>query len=176
MCKVRNNANPIIIIPVRKLVFNYARSSWTYSYIKCNCMVVENWSTGVYVHACIRTYAHTYIHTVAWPLPCNDLEMGDYIRPVSGQRLGKHVPMATSTHATWELGVVYAVHAEELKELWQPVGSWAREGRLRRDGAIVELTSSAQVAVTRTWASEDEESPLLEAVARERLVKTQQAG
>jgi hypothetical protein len=28
----------------------------------------------------------------------------------------------------------------------------------------------------RTWAREAEESPLLEAVARERLVKTQQAG
>jgi hypothetical protein len=105
--------------------------------------------------------------------------MGGYIRPVSGQQLGKHVPMATTMHATWEQGVVYAVRAEELKELWQLVGSWALQGKLRRDGTIVELTvdkSYAQAAVTRTWASEDEESPLLEAVAREWLMKTQQAG
>jgi hypothetical protein len=33
-----------------------------------------------------------------------DREMGGYIKPVSGQRLGKHVPAATVTHAvlyTW---------------------------------------------------------------------------
>jgi hypothetical protein len=53
------------------------------------------------------------------------------------------------------------------------VESWALQGRLRRDGAIVELT------VAKSWVSgcspgsidvstEPEESPLLEAVARER--------
>jgi hypothetical protein len=36
--------------------------------------------------------------------------------------------------------------------------------------------SSARAAVTKTLAREVEKSPLLEAVARERLVKTQQAG
>jgi hypothetical protein len=40
---------------------------------------------------------------------------------------------------------------------------------MRRDGAVVELTVT-------TWARETEESPLLETVARERLLKTQQAG
>jgi hypothetical protein len=61
----------------------------------------------------------------------------------------------------------------------------ALQGRLRRDGVIVELRSwqlaveeiaksSAWAAVTR--AGESEESPLSEAVARERPVKTQLAG
>jgi hypothetical protein len=34
-----------------------------------------------------------YVAIVA--LLCNDHELGDYIRPVSGQRLDKHVPAAT---------------------------------------------------------------------------------
>jgi hypothetical protein len=34
----------------------------------------------------------------------NDRETGDYIRTVSGQRLGKHVPAATVSHATGETG------------------------------------------------------------------------
>jgi hypothetical protein len=68
-------------------------------------------------------------------------------------------------------GVVYTVHAEylERRELRQPVQlssareaerrwrynsveSWVLQGRLRRDGAIVEFTvdkSSARAAVTR---------------------------
>jgi hypothetical protein len=49
--------------------------------------------------------------------------------------------------------------------------SWAVQGRLRRDIVTVEFTVDK-----RTWAREAEESPLLEAVAKERLVKTQQAG
>jgi hypothetical protein len=61
--------------------------------------------------------------------------MGRYIRPVSGQRHGKHISVATITHATGKRDVVYAVRAEELKrrELRQPVSS-AVQGRLRRDG------------------------------------------
>jgi hypothetical protein len=34
------------------------------------------------------------------PLLCNDREMGGYTRAVSGQRLGKHVLIATDTKAT----------------------------------------------------------------------------
>jgi hypothetical protein len=58
--------------------------------------------------------------------------------------------------------------------------SRALQGRLRREGAIVELTVTRvplrdiRRAVT-TWAREAEESPLLEAVAKERLLKIQQA-
>jgi hypothetical protein len=58
--------------------------------------------------------------------------------------------------------------------------SWALQGRLRRDGAVIELTvhnSSVRAAVAkRTWAPETEESQVVEAVARERLVKTYKAG
>jgi hypothetical protein len=57
---------------------------------------------------------------------------------VSSQRLGKHVPASSDTHATVEVLL---------------------EQRFRED-----------------FRAEAEESPLLEAVTRERLVKTQQAG
>jgi hypothetical protein len=38
-----------------------------------------------------------------------------YSRPVSGQRLGKHVPAATDTHATEETGCLCVVCAEMLQ-------------------------------------------------------------
>jgi hypothetical protein len=59
-----------------------------------------------------------------------------------------------------ETGRFYVVRTEEL--------SWKQLGRPRefRTGVCEE----------RTWASEAEEHPLLKAVAREQLVKTQQAG
>jgi hypothetical protein len=40
--------------------------------------------------------------------------MGGYIKPVSGQRLGKHVAAATVMHAMGKRGVVYEVRAEVL--------------------------------------------------------------
>jgi hypothetical protein len=36
----------------------------------------------------------------------NDCDMGGYTRLVSGQRLAKHVPAATDTHATKQTGVL----------------------------------------------------------------------
>jgi hypothetical protein len=58
--------------------------------------------------------------------------------------------------------------------------SRALQGRLRRDGAIVELKVEKSSVAGYSPDSNDvsagaEESPLLEAVARERLLKTQQA-
>jgi hypothetical protein len=51
-------------------------------------------------------------------LLCNDREMGEYTRAVSGQRLGKHIPAATNRRATietlLETGCFYVVRAEEL--------------------------------------------------------------
>jgi hypothetical protein len=106
--------------------------------------------------------------------------MDGYIRPVSGQRLSKHVPVATVTHAAERRGVVYAVRAEELKrnELGQPVQlTSAREAekKWRYSSADSELTESFCTGGCEdiTWAREAEEFPLLEAVARERLMKTQ---
>jgi hypothetical protein len=57
------------------------------------------------------------------PLLCNDLEKGGYIRPVSGQRLGKHIPVARQqsiNNATvglqqWKSCVSYIVRAERLQ-------------------------------------------------------------
>jgi hypothetical protein len=48
--------------------------------------------------------------------------MGGYIRPISGQRLGKHVPATTVTYATGKQGVVYAVRGEEFTEVTISVG------------------------------------------------------
>jgi hypothetical protein len=83
--------------------------------------------------------------------------MNRYIRPVSGQRLGRHVPAATVTHAKGEKrGVAYAVRSKELKkkgigttslvDSWQSVLYWNLEGRTR--------------------GRETEESPLLISVSR----------
>jgi hypothetical protein len=57
---------------------------------------------------------------------------------------------------------------------WDLAVIWALQGRQKRDDAIVELRDIRMTG--KTWGREAKESPLLEAVARERLVKTQQAG
>jgi hypothetical protein len=62
----------------------------------------------------------------------------------------------------------------ELRDLTRVLHGW-----LKRDGAIVELTvdkSSVWAAVTRGPEYKKLKNPLLEAIAREWLVKTQQAG
>jgi hypothetical protein len=46
----------------------------------------------------------------------NDHEMGGYTRPVSGQRLDKHVPAVRKNGSHTRMsGVVFAVRAEELQ-------------------------------------------------------------
>jgi hypothetical protein len=74
---------------------------------------------------------------------------------LSGQRLGKHVPAATVTH------VVCAVCVEEF---WKEE-NWGNQSNELCTGGYED----------RTWVREAEGSPLLEAVTRERLVKTQPA-
>jgi hypothetical protein len=67
--------------------------------------------------------------------------------------------------------------------LWRQDGSVAAGPRqLRRDGIILEFQRDSWQGILycgrwrKDWAREAEESPLLEAVARKQLVKTQQAG
>jgi hypothetical protein len=55
------------------------------------------------------------------PLLCNDREMGRYTKDVSGQWLGKHVPIARQQILNarvglpqWKSCVLYVVHAEML--------------------------------------------------------------
>jgi hypothetical protein len=96
------------------------------------------------------------------PLLCDDCEIGEYTSDASRQRLVKHVPVATNRRATIEVlletGCFYVVRAEELS--------------LRQLGQPSQFCTG--VCEERTWAREAEKSPLIEAVARERLVKTQQ--
>jgi hypothetical protein len=59
--------------------------------------------------------------------------------------------------------------------------SGALRGRWSKDGAVVELTIDRVHLrdirlIATTWARETEVCPLLESVARERLLKTQKAG
>jgi hypothetical protein len=57
-------------------------------------------------------------------LLCNDDEMGGCIRHVTGQRLGKHVSVATVTHATGETGCcLHGPRRGDMREreLGQPV-------------------------------------------------------
>jgi hypothetical protein len=125
------------------------------------------------------------------------------MQPVSKHRLSKHDPAETNTRATIEErcfllgpprgyiartpGRQSEVQLSEVK--WSSwlvservqlrVGSWverALQGRLRRYAAVVELTRFQLryfLRTAMTWARQAEESPLLEAVARERLLKTQ---
>jgi hypothetical protein len=102
---------------------------------------------------------------------------------VSEQMLGKHVPAESKTHATIEEWCLRCVPCKvfikkrtgviQSVEGWQ--FSWALQGRQKKWG--YSWVDSWQEFCTggcdkRTWAREAEESPLLEAVARERLVKT----
>jgi hypothetical protein len=69
----------------------------------------------------------------------NDREMGGYIRPDAGQRLGKHVPAATVTHGTGETGcclrgprrgdIKEKIGATSSVDNWQSVLYWSLEGR-----------------------------------------------
>jgi hypothetical protein len=66
----------------------------------------------------------------------------DVMQPVSGQRIGKHVPAATNRHATVLLVTVFLRGSYKgiiRKTLWetQLVESWVLP---RRDGAIFQLT------------------------------------
>jgi hypothetical protein len=66
--------------------------------------------------------------------------MNGYIRPVFGQRLGKHVPAATVTPATVETGcylrgprrgvIKKRTGATSSVDSWQSVLYWNLEGRI----------------------------------------------
>jgi hypothetical protein len=103
-------------------------------------------------------------------------------KTVSEQRLGKHVPKEMNTHVTvdllWKRGVFCVTHA---KMLWARQFEATSPVELCKWGStVVELTVDKEFCKggcgKRTWAQEAEESPLLEAVAREQLLKTLQAG
>jgi hypothetical protein len=97
---------------------------------------------------------------------------------ISMQWLGKHVPVATDMHTMTEvlLETVFSTRsvqkdykednwANQVSSVWEAVNkrdSWKRAGRER--------------PFREELSAEAEESPLLEAIAREELVKTQQAG
>lgn len=69
--------------------------------------------------------------------------MGGYIRPVSGNRLCKNVPVGTFTHATGGKRCCLrgpAVGVVKIRELEQRV-SRALQGSVRRDGGTVQLTA-----------------------------------
>jgi hypothetical protein len=84
------------------------------------------------------------------PLLCNDLEIGGYTRAISGRRLGKYVPAAT----------------EELCFLCGPC-----RDIIKHETRLEFSEFCTGVFDERTGAPEAEESPLLEAFAKERLVK-----
>jgi hypothetical protein len=97
---------------------------------------------------------------------------------VSKQSLGKHVPAAMHKHATIKalLETMYSIRSVERgykEDNWGNRVSSVREFVKKRDNW--KRTGSEQPS-REDLSAEDEESPLLEAVTRERLVKTRQAG
>jgi hypothetical protein len=116
-----------------------------------------------------------------WMLGKNLETNNAYRRAVSKQRLGKHVPAETNTYAIIERRFRWGPRRGVRKQdnwsnpLQLRISSWVEPWR---EGATVEFTKSSPRGGydIRTWEREVEESPLLEDVARERLVKTQEAG
>jgi hypothetical protein len=99
------------------------------------------------------------------------------MQPFSKQRIGKH---ASTTIDIVGNGVFCSVRAKWLqrKELEQPVqlsSSKKAEKKWRYSWVVSWQEFCMGGCEDRTWGREDEESPLLDAVARERLI-TQQAG
>jgi hypothetical protein len=84
------------------------------------------------------------------------------MQPIFWQQLSEHVSAATDMHAT----------IEEQCFVYGP----CREVMTRTVRAIRSVEFCTGGCEDRTWAHEAEDSPLLEAVAREWQVKTQQAG
>jgi hypothetical protein len=87
---------------------------------------------------------------------------------VSEQPLGKHVPAPTNTHTEIELLLETGVSTRSVQR------GYKEENRGYPVQSRVNLQDGVQPAMA--WALEAEESPLLEAITRERLVETQQAG
>jgi hypothetical protein len=58
------------------------------------------------------------VYALFYTVSCDDREIGKYTRPVSRQRIVKHVPTATNRHAKIELLLetrcFYVVGADEL--------------------------------------------------------------
>jgi hypothetical protein len=99
------------------------------------------------------------------------------MQPVSRQRIGKHDPVATNTHATIELllETVFSIRSLQRgykEDSWGDPVSWqlssARETekRWRYSSVVVYSPDSNDVS------TEAGESPLLRAVTKQRLVKT----
>jgi hypothetical protein len=113
------------------------------------------------------------------------------MQPVSRQWISEHVPAAANAHTTIELlletvfSTLYMQRGYKDDNRGDP-HSWksACEEKTRRlvwngrqhDSCQLRVEFCKGGSEDRTWAHEAEESALLEAVAREQLVKPQQAG
>jgi hypothetical protein len=113
-----------------------------------------------------------YIARTPWPVECSDVK-----QLVSEWESSVVSWMSVCEGQTGRLVWNGRQPGIQLVEGWQ-LGRALQE-RLRRDGAIVELTGVQAWDIRRTvptWTQEAEEPPLLEAVARDRLLRTKQAG
>jgi hypothetical protein len=94
--------------------------------------------------------------------------------------LGKHVPAATVTHATGETGCCLSGPCRGVikkRKLGLPSqSSSAREGQKRWRSNSFDILVAEYSPDSNDVTTESEESPLLRTLARERLLKTQQAG
>jgi hypothetical protein len=104
---------------------------------------------------------------------------------VSEQRLGKHVPAETNTHATTDLLLeIRCSLCGPLRGLikkrtgaTKPAELCKREAEKKwRYSSVSWVEFCTDGCDKRTWARKTEKYPLLETAVRERLVKIQQAG
>jgi hypothetical protein len=121
------------------------------------------------------------------------------MKTVCRQRIGKHVPAATNTTIESLLETVFSIPSMQSgynednlgRPGWLSVVGWQRvenQPVKRRLGGWCEMAASLGVSCQlrvefctggcedRTWARVAEESPLLEAIARKRLMTQQAAG
>jgi hypothetical protein len=97
------------------------------------------------------------------PLLCGNRKRGKYTRPVSRQRLGNKVPIATNRRATIDVLLERGFSTQSMPRSYKE-DNW---------GDQVQFCTG--VCKEKNSAHEDE-SPLLKSVTRKCLVKTLQAG
>jgi hypothetical protein len=107
------------------------------------------------------------------------------MQSVSRQRIGKHVPAATNTHAAIELLLenVYSTRSVQMgykEDNWGDPVSWelslASEAEKRWRYNYLDSSVVGYSPNTNEVNTESEESPLLRDVTKQRLVKTLQVG
>jgi hypothetical protein len=100
VCRVRTDGNGSnqLAARLRKEKTSKGSSEVRYRRVRTDCTATYS---GPYRYMKTRAYSNATLCQNFKAISC---ELGGYSRAVSGQRVGKHIPAATITHATGETG------------------------------------------------------------------------